>query len=161
MSIAKPDFIEGIAKGMAVLESFDTERQRLNATLAAERAGLTRAAARRDLLPEMTALGLSAFSRALFAADLPVPPRELAAAVMDINRHLASTVATRGLPSALSIGSRRRVRSARRFRCTAAGRNTSGFRGTMKQLVSSGNAVCRVGHREPWRPRPTRALRCS
>ena len=50
LTIAKPDFIEGIAKGMAVLESFDTERQRLNATLAAERAGLTRAAARRHLL---------------------------------------------------------------------------------------------------------------
>jgi len=31
MTIAKPDFIEGIAKGMAVLESFDTERQRLSA----------------------------------------------------------------------------------------------------------------------------------
>jgi IclR family pca regulon transcriptional regulator len=39
-----------MAKGMAVLESFDTERQRLNATLAAQRAGLTRAAARRHLL---------------------------------------------------------------------------------------------------------------
>jgi len=39
-----------MAKGLAVLESFDTERQRLNATLAAERAGLTRAAARRHLL---------------------------------------------------------------------------------------------------------------
>jgi IclR family pca regulon transcriptional regulator len=50
MAIAKPDFIESMAKGMAVLESFDTERQRLNATLAAERAGLTRAAARRHLL---------------------------------------------------------------------------------------------------------------
>jgi IclR family transcriptional regulator, pca regulon regulatory protein len=50
MSLAKADFIEGMAKGMAVLESFDTERQRLNATLAAERAGLTRAAARRHLL---------------------------------------------------------------------------------------------------------------
>ena len=50
MTIAKQDFIEGVAKGMAVLESFDTERQRLNATLAAERAGLTRAAARRHLL---------------------------------------------------------------------------------------------------------------
>ncbi len=48
--IAKADFIEGMAKGMAVLESFDTERQRLNATLAAQRAGLTRAAARRHLL---------------------------------------------------------------------------------------------------------------
>ena len=50
MAIAKADFIEGMAKGMAVLESFDTERQRLNATLAAQRAGLTRAAARRHLL---------------------------------------------------------------------------------------------------------------
>ncbi|AMM26482.1 IclR family transcriptional regulator domain-containing protein [Variovorax sp. PAMC 28711] len=56
MTIAKADFIEGIAKGMAVLESFDTERQRLNATLAAERAGLTRAAARRHLLT-LTHLG--------------------------------------------------------------------------------------------------------
>lgn len=49
-SIAKGDMIEGMAKGMAVLESFDTQRQRLNATLAAERAGITRAAARRHLL---------------------------------------------------------------------------------------------------------------
>jgi IclR family transcriptional regulator, pca regulon regulatory protein len=49
-AIAKADLIEGMAKGMAVLESFDTERQRLNATQAAERAGLTRAAARRHLL---------------------------------------------------------------------------------------------------------------
>jgi IclR family pca regulon transcriptional regulator len=48
--IARADFIEGLAKGLAVLESFDTERQRLNATQAAERAGLTRAAARRHLL---------------------------------------------------------------------------------------------------------------
>jgi len=45
MDIAKADFIEGMAKGLAVLESFDTERQRLNATLAAQRAGLSRAAA--------------------------------------------------------------------------------------------------------------------
>ena len=50
MTIAKVDFIAGMAKGLAVLESFDTQRQRLNATLAAERAGLTRAAARRHLL---------------------------------------------------------------------------------------------------------------
>ncbi|TSE32429.1 Pca operon regulatory protein [Tepidimonas taiwanensis] len=50
MSIAPADFIAGLAKGLAVLESFDTERQRLNATLAAQRAGLTRAAARRHLL---------------------------------------------------------------------------------------------------------------
>ncbi len=48
--IARTDFIAGMAKGMAVLESFDTERQRLNATQAAQRAGITRAAARRHLL---------------------------------------------------------------------------------------------------------------
>ena len=48
--IAKADLIEGMAKGMAVLESFDMQRQRLNATLAAERAGISRAAARRHLL---------------------------------------------------------------------------------------------------------------
>ena len=50
MPIAHVDFIAGMAKGLAVLESFDTQRRRLNATLAAERAGLTRAAARRHLL---------------------------------------------------------------------------------------------------------------
>ena len=50
MTIAKADLIEGMSKGMAVLESFDTERQRLNATLAAERSGITRASARRHLL---------------------------------------------------------------------------------------------------------------
>lgn len=49
-AIARADLIAGMVKGMAVLESFDTQRQRLNATLAAERAGLTRAAARRHLL---------------------------------------------------------------------------------------------------------------
>lgn len=48
--IAKEDFILSMAKGLAVLESFDTERQRLNATLAAQKAGITRAAARRHLL---------------------------------------------------------------------------------------------------------------
>ena len=48
--IAAADFIAGMGKGMAVLESFDTQRQRLNATLASQRAGLTRAAARRHLL---------------------------------------------------------------------------------------------------------------
>jgi IclR family pca regulon transcriptional regulator len=50
LTIAHADFIAGMAKGMAVFESFDTSRQRLNASLAAERAGLTRAAARRHLL---------------------------------------------------------------------------------------------------------------
>jgi IclR family pca regulon transcriptional regulator len=50
MTIAKADFIEGMAKGLAVLESFDTERQRLSATLTAGRTGITRAAARRHLL---------------------------------------------------------------------------------------------------------------
>ncbi|MCA0324751.1 MAG: helix-turn-helix domain-containing protein [Proteobacteria bacterium] len=48
--LAQADTIAGLIKGMAVLESFGTERQRLNATQAAARAGLTRAAARRHLL---------------------------------------------------------------------------------------------------------------
>ncbi len=52
-NINKADWIEGMARGMAVLESFDTERQRLNATLTAQRTGLTRAAARRHLLTLM------------------------------------------------------------------------------------------------------------
>jgi IclR family pca regulon transcriptional regulator len=52
----KSDWIEGMARGMAVLESFGTERQRLNATLTAERTGLTRAVARRHLLT-LTHLG--------------------------------------------------------------------------------------------------------
>ena len=39
--IAKADFIAGMAKGMAVLESFDTERQRLNATMAVSYTHLT------------------------------------------------------------------------------------------------------------------------
>lgn len=50
MPIARSDYIEGLAKGLSVLEAFDTERQRLNATLAAQRTGITRAAARRHLL---------------------------------------------------------------------------------------------------------------
>ncbi len=49
-SLAQADRIEGIVRGMAVLESFGPDRQRLNATLAAERAGIPRAAARRHLL---------------------------------------------------------------------------------------------------------------
>ncbi len=56
MTIAKADFIEGLAKGLAVLESFDTERQRLSVSLAASRTGLSRAAARRQLLT-LTHLG--------------------------------------------------------------------------------------------------------
>lgn len=46
----KSDWIEGLARGMSVLECFDTERQRLNATLASEKTGLTRAVVRRHLL---------------------------------------------------------------------------------------------------------------
>jgi IclR family pca regulon transcriptional regulator len=52
----KSDWIEGMARGMSVLESFGTDRQRLNATLTAQRTGLTRAAARRHLLT-LTHLG--------------------------------------------------------------------------------------------------------
>ncbi|HVR49314.1 MAG TPA: IclR family transcriptional regulator C-terminal domain-containing protein [Pseudorhodoferax sp.] len=47
---ARLDFIHALAKGLAVLESFDTERQTHNATTAAQRAGITRTSARRYLL---------------------------------------------------------------------------------------------------------------
>ncbi|TSE32643.1 Pca operon regulatory protein [Tepidimonas charontis] len=50
MDMRAADYIAGLAKGLALLEAFDTERQRLNATQAAQRTGLTRAAARRHLL---------------------------------------------------------------------------------------------------------------
>jgi IclR family transcriptional regulator, pca regulon regulatory protein len=48
--LQKQDFIEGASKAMAILECFSAERQRLNATQAAERTSMTRAAARRHLL---------------------------------------------------------------------------------------------------------------
>lgn len=54
--VKEGDFVEALARGLAILESFSTERQRLNATQAAARAGLTRAAARRHLLT-LAALG--------------------------------------------------------------------------------------------------------
>lgn len=50
------DFIAGLGKGLGVLQAFDVNRQRLNATQAAQRVGLTRAAARRYLLT-LQALG--------------------------------------------------------------------------------------------------------
>ncbi len=55
-SLTKADVIEGAVKALAVLEAFSAERQRLNATQVAQRAGLTRAAARRHLLT-LQALG--------------------------------------------------------------------------------------------------------
>jgi IclR family pca regulon transcriptional regulator len=55
-TLAAADWIEGAAKSFAVLESFSAERQRLSVTQIAERAGLTRAAARRHVLT-LQALG--------------------------------------------------------------------------------------------------------
>lgn len=48
--IRHEDFVAGIGKGMAILDSFGTDRHRLNITMAAEKTGMTRAAARRHLL---------------------------------------------------------------------------------------------------------------
>ena len=48
--IRHEDFIAGISKGLAILDCFANDRHRLNVTMAAERTGLTRAAARRHLL---------------------------------------------------------------------------------------------------------------
>ena len=43
--IRHEDFIAGIAKGLAILECFGPERHRLNISTAAEKTGMTRAAA--------------------------------------------------------------------------------------------------------------------
>jgi IclR family pca regulon transcriptional regulator len=48
--IDRKDLIEGLGKGLRVIEAFDDEHPRLNASEAAARAGLTRTAARRYLL---------------------------------------------------------------------------------------------------------------
>lgn len=48
--IRHEDFVAGISKGMAILECFGSERHRLNISIATEKTGLTRAAARRHLL---------------------------------------------------------------------------------------------------------------
>ncbi|WP_353142172.1 IclR family transcriptional regulator PcaU [Acinetobacter pragensis] len=49
-NIRHEDFISGISKGMAILDCFGSERHRLNISIAAEKTGMTRAAARRHLL---------------------------------------------------------------------------------------------------------------
>lgn len=49
-TIRHEDYIAGIGKGMAVLDSFGTDRHRMNISMIAEKTGLTRAAARRHLL---------------------------------------------------------------------------------------------------------------
>ncbi|RYX88318.1 MAG: IclR family transcriptional regulator [Comamonadaceae bacterium] len=49
-ALSDGNFVEALAKGFAVLESFDTERQRIDPSVAAKRTGITRAAARRHLL---------------------------------------------------------------------------------------------------------------
>ncbi|ETF01531.1 IclR family transcriptional regulator [Advenella kashmirensis W13003] len=49
-TIRHEDFIAGLAKGLAVLDSFGSDRHRLNISMAAEKTGMTRAAARRHLL---------------------------------------------------------------------------------------------------------------
>lgn len=48
--IRHEDFIAGLSKGLALLDCFANDRHRLNVSMAAEKAGLTRAAARRHLL---------------------------------------------------------------------------------------------------------------
>lgn len=49
-TIRHEDFVAGISKGMALLDSFGSDRHRLNISMAAEKTGMTRAAARRHLL---------------------------------------------------------------------------------------------------------------
>lgn len=48
--IRHEDFIAGLSKGLSILDCFGPERHRLNISMAAEKTGMTRAAARRHLL---------------------------------------------------------------------------------------------------------------
>lgn len=50
IKLNKRDWIAGLDRGLAILEGFDNSHPRMTATQAAERAGLTRSAARRYLL---------------------------------------------------------------------------------------------------------------
>lgn len=50
MEIQRKDIIDGLGKGLQVIEAFDDDHPRLTATETAERVGLTRTAARRYLL---------------------------------------------------------------------------------------------------------------
>lgn len=50
MEIQRKDIIEGLGKGLQVIEAFDDDHPRLTATETAERVGITRTAARRYLL---------------------------------------------------------------------------------------------------------------
>jgi IclR family pca regulon transcriptional regulator len=49
-TIDRRDLIEGLGKGLRVIEAFDDDHPRLSASEAAVRAGITRTAARRHLL---------------------------------------------------------------------------------------------------------------
>ncbi len=49
-TVAKPDIVEGLGKGLRVIEAFDDEHPRLSASEAAALTGLSRTAARRHLL---------------------------------------------------------------------------------------------------------------
>jgi IclR family pca regulon transcriptional regulator len=49
-TVGPKDLIEGLGKGLRVIESFDDEHARLTTSEAAQRAGITRTAARRHLL---------------------------------------------------------------------------------------------------------------
>lgn len=65
------DLVAGLEKGLAVIEAFDQERPKLSITEVAERAGLTRAAARRYLLT-LSHLGYVQQERKLFGLTAKV-----------------------------------------------------------------------------------------
>jgi IclR family transcriptional regulator, pca regulon regulatory protein len=50
IDVDKRDLVEGLGKGLRLIEAFDEDHPQLNASQAADRAGLTRTAARRYLL---------------------------------------------------------------------------------------------------------------
>ncbi len=73
------DFILGLKKGLAVIECFDDEHERLTSADVAAKTGLSRAAARRCLLT-LHKLGYAQYDGKLFA----LAPRVLRLAAMPI-----------------------------------------------------------------------------
>lgn len=131
----RQDLVEGLAKGLRVIESFDDERPALTATECAQRCGITRSAARRHLLtlvhlgyagtdgkrfwlgPRVLRLGNSFLEAARFPRIVQPFLQQLAEATREtvnlsvLDGHEITYLARSDSQRALSVGYQRGVRS--------------------------------------------------
>jgi len=73
--IEPEDHIEGLARGLSVIEAFDAAHSRMSASEVAARTGLSRTAARRHLLT-LCHHGYASTDGKLFWLTARVPPRQ-------------------------------------------------------------------------------------